>query len=134
MLPRQGSYEGWEQVAETRQVYEAELIALRLRECGIDAEVLDQSFKQEPLPSVRSFSVVRVLVPAARAAQAREVLSRSVALPEEASELGDEASERPEEASEARGEVSETAEDDPEPGSDPAGSVPGGRVLSHDRR
>jgi hypothetical protein len=86
MLPRSGSYEGWEQVAETRQVYEAELIALRLREAGIEAEVLDQTFKQEPLPSVRSFAVVRVLVPAASAAQAREALSRSVELPEGASD------------------------------------------------
>ena len=133
MLPRKGSYEGWEQVAETRQVYEAELIALRLRECGIDAEVLDQSFKQEPLPSVRSFSVVRVLVPAARAAQAREALSRSVDLPEQASDLGEEASERSEETSELRERTSALAED-PEPGSDAAGSVPGGRVRVGDRR
>ena len=85
-MPRGGSYDGWEQVAETRQVFEAELMALRLRESGLDAEVLDQSFKQEPLPNVRSFSVVRVLVPAEQAARAREVLERSVALPEDASD------------------------------------------------
>jgi hypothetical protein len=84
--PREGSYDGWEQVAETRQVFEAELMALRLRESGIAAEVLDQSFKQEPLPNVRSFSVVRVLVPAEQAAQAREVLERPVALPDDASD------------------------------------------------
>ena len=85
-LPRHGSYDGWEQVAETRQVFEAELMALRLRESGIDAEVLDQSFKQEPLPNVRSFSVVRVLVRAEQARQARELLARPVALPESASD------------------------------------------------
>ena len=84
--PRKGSYDGWEQVAETRQVFEAELMALRLRESGIDAEVLDQSFKQEPLPNVRSFSVVRVLVPAEHAAQARELLERPVDLPDNASD------------------------------------------------
>ena len=90
MLPPKGSYDGWEQVAETSQVFEAELMALRLREAGIDAEVMDQSFKQEPLPNVRSFSVVRVLVPAERVTLAREVLSRSVNLPEGASDEGEE--------------------------------------------
>ena len=89
MLPPKGSYDGWEQVAETSQVFEAELMALRLREAGIDAEVMDQSFKQEPLPNVRSFSVVRVLVPAATATLAREVLSRSVNLPEGATDEPD---------------------------------------------
>ena len=58
-----GSHGGWDQVAETAQIFEAELIALRLRESGIEAEVVDQTFNQEPLPNVRSFSVVRVLVP-----------------------------------------------------------------------
>ena len=90
MLPPKGSYDGWEQVAETSQVFEAELMALRLREAGIDAEVIDQSFKQEPLPNVRSFAVVRVLVPSAKAALARDVLSRSVDLPETATDEGEE--------------------------------------------
>lgn len=85
-LPRGGSYDGWEEVAETSQVFEAELMALRLRESGIEAEVLDQSFKQEPLPNVRSFSVVRVLVRAEQARQARELLQRPVDLPETASD------------------------------------------------
>jgi hypothetical protein len=88
-LPSKGSYDGWEQVAETRQVFEAELMALRLREAGIEAEVIDQSFKQEPLPNVRSFAVVRVLVPADKAPQAREVLSRDAALPENATDEND---------------------------------------------
>ncbi len=76
--------EGWVQAAETAQPYEAELIALRLREAGIDAAVVDQTFRQEPLPSVRSFAVVRVLVPEDKEQQARDVLSRSADLPEDA--------------------------------------------------
>ena len=72
------------QVAETRQVYEAELIALKLREAGVDAQVLDQSFRQEPVPSVRSFSVVRVMVPAAQEEAAREALAETTSLPEDA--------------------------------------------------
>lgn len=68
---------GWEAVAETGDVYEAELIALRLREAGLPAEVIDQSFRQEPLPAVRSFARVRVMVPAARAAAALEALGRT---------------------------------------------------------
>lgn len=71
------------QIAETRQVYEAELIALKLREAGVDAEVLDQSFRQEPLPNVRSFSVVRVMVPAGQEAAAREALAEGQPLPED---------------------------------------------------
>ena len=89
MIPRGGTYEGWEQVAEASQVFEAELIALALREEGIETEVLDQSFKQEPLPNVRSFAVVRVLVPAERAEAARGVLARLVALPADASDAAE---------------------------------------------
>jgi hypothetical protein len=76
--------EGWTQVAETGQPYEGELIALRLRAAGIEAKVVDQTFRQEPLPSVRSFAVVRVLVPEGEAAQAREVLAQSADLPADA--------------------------------------------------
>lgn len=75
---------GWEQIAETAQAYVAELMALRLREAGIEARVLDQSFRQEPLPNVRSFAVVRLLVPAELAAAARDVLERAQPLPWEA--------------------------------------------------
>jgi hypothetical protein len=78
-----GSHGGWDQVAETAQRYEAELIALRLRESGIEAEVVDQTFNQEPLPNVRSFSVVRVLVPKERLADARRALASGAALPED---------------------------------------------------
>ena len=77
------------QVAETREIFEAELIVLKLREAGIDAQVLDQSFKQEPLPNVRAFSVVRVLVPAAQEDAARLVLSEGEALPEDAEQVED---------------------------------------------
>ena len=79
-----GSHGGWDQVAETSQVYEAELIALRLREGGIEAEVVDQTFNQEPLPNVRSFAVVRVLVPKERMADARRLLDHPEPLPEDA--------------------------------------------------
>ena len=71
------------QLAETRQLFEAELIALKLRDAGIDARVLDQSFKQEPLPNVRSFSLVRVMVPAGQEDAARKALATGQALPED---------------------------------------------------
>jgi hypothetical protein len=69
------SHGDWDTVLETRQVYEAELAAGRLREAGLDARVIDQSYNQEPVPSVRSFALVRVLVPADQAAEARRVLA-----------------------------------------------------------
>jgi len=86
-LPRGGSYQGWRQVAETRDRFEAELMALRLREAGVSAEVLDQSFRQEPLPDVRSFAVVRVLVPAEQVDRARDALDQAPWL---SSDLSDE--------------------------------------------
>jgi hypothetical protein len=79
------SHGDWDTVLETRQVYEAELAAGRLREAGLDARVIDQSYRQEPVPSVRSFALVRVLVPAGQAAEAREVLAERADL-EEATE------------------------------------------------
>jgi hypothetical protein len=70
--------------AETAQIFEAELIALRLREKGIEAQVVDMSFRQEPLPNVRSFAVVRVLVPEDRLDAARAILAQTeAALPED---------------------------------------------------
>ena len=71
-------------IAETREIFEAELIALKLRDAGIDAQILDQSFKQEPLPNVRAFSVVRVLVRSSQHEDAERVLARGEALPEDA--------------------------------------------------
>jgi transketolase C-terminal domain/subunit len=69
----------WDTVLETRQVYEAELAAGRLREAGIEARVIDQSYRQEPVPSVRSLANVRVLVPADHAEEARGVLTEEAA-------------------------------------------------------
>ncbi len=81
-----GSHGGWDTVGETGQLYEAELMALRLRQAGIDARILDQSYRQEPLPSVRSLALVRVLVPAEDAPAARKLLAEPVDLPEDAEE------------------------------------------------
>jgi len=77
------SHGDWETVLEVPQVYEAELGAGRLREAGIDARVIDQSYRQEPVPSVRSLSIVRVLVPAERAAEARDILEGDAVPPPE---------------------------------------------------
>jgi len=76
------SHGDFDTVLETRQVYEAEIAAGRLRQAGLDAQVVDQSYRQEPVPSVRSFAVVRVLVPVAQAAEAREILAERPELPE----------------------------------------------------
>ncbi len=77
-------------IAETREIFEAELIALKLRDAGIDAQILDQSFKQEPLPNVRAFSVVRVMVKSSEYEDAERVLSHGEALPEDAVSAGEE--------------------------------------------
>jgi hypothetical protein len=76
-----GSHGGWDQIAETAQIFEAELIALRLRDSGIEAQVVDQTFHQEPLPDVRSFSGVRVLVKKEDMAGARRILDEGQPLP-----------------------------------------------------
>ena len=77
-----GSHGDWDTVLETRQVYEAELAAGRLREAGVDSRVIDQSYRQEPVPSVPGLARVRVLVPAERAAEARAVLAEEAEPPE----------------------------------------------------
>jgi hypothetical protein len=76
--------EEWIAIAETRELFEAELIALRLRSGGLEASVLDQSFRQEPLPDVRAFANVRVMVRAQDAQAARRLLADSLPLPEDA--------------------------------------------------
>jgi hypothetical protein len=81
------SHGDWDTVLETRQVYEAELAAGRLREAGLDPRVIDQSYNQEPVPSVRSFALVRVLVPADQAVEARRVLAEGPG-PSDATEGG----------------------------------------------
>jgi hypothetical protein len=78
--------EGWVQIAEVRQRYEAELIRMRLEGAGIEAHIIDQTYNQEPMPDVRSLSLVRVLTPAERAEEARRVLAAPVDLPEDADE------------------------------------------------
>ena len=72
-----GAADHWEVVAEVSEVYEAELIALRLRGDGLEARVIDQSFRQ-PLPSVRAFAIVRVYAPAANADEARRILAEGL--------------------------------------------------------
>jgi hypothetical protein len=75
-----GSHGDWDVVLETSQAYEAQLAALRLREAGLEVQVIDQSYRQEPLPSVRSFAVVRVLVPVSSSEEARRVLAAGESL------------------------------------------------------
>lgn len=67
----------WEVVAEVGRRYEAELMAGRLRGAAIDARVIDKSFRQGPLPIERSFALVRVWVPKARAEEARRLLAEA---------------------------------------------------------
>jgi hypothetical protein len=57
---------------------------MRLRSAGLEARVIDQSYRQEPVPFVPALSLVRVLVPAEDAAEARALLAERVELPEEA--------------------------------------------------
>jgi hypothetical protein len=76
----------WIQVVEVARAYEAELIAMRLRAAGLEVQVVDQTFHQEPLPNVRSFAVVRVLVPEGQEAEARRILAEPAALPEDGEE------------------------------------------------
>jgi hypothetical protein len=84
-MPAFDSYQraGWSQVAETGQAWEAELIAGRLRASGINAEIVDQTFRQEPLPSVRAFSVVRIMVPTEHVDEAQRVLDQPLELPDD---------------------------------------------------
>jgi hypothetical protein len=74
----------WEVVAEVARRYEAELMAGRLRAAGIEARVVDKSFRQEPLPSVRSFAIVRVYVPADRLDEATHILDEAAPPSDEA--------------------------------------------------
>ena len=93
-MSRPASFGDWDTAAEVSQVFEAELMALHLREAGIEARVIDQSYRQEPMPSVRALSLVRVLVPAERAEEARRLLQERADLPEDG-ELAPEPSEDP---------------------------------------
>jgi hypothetical protein len=75
--------EDWVQVAEVSQVWEGELIAGRLRASGIEVEIVDQTFHQEPMPSVRAFAVIRVLVRMEQAEEARRILGQGPELPDD---------------------------------------------------
>jgi hypothetical protein len=83
---RRGSHGDWDVVLETNYAYEAEFAALRLRAAGVETRVIDQSYRQEPVPFVRSLSTVRVLVPVERALEARSLLEHEKGLPEGAEE------------------------------------------------
>ena len=78
----------WEVVANAREVYEGELMALRLREAGIEANVMDRSLHQFPSNAPQS-TVIEILVPAARADEARRILAEPVGLPEDAEDEGE---------------------------------------------
>jgi len=84
--PEEAPEPGWTQVAEVRQRYEAELIRMRLESAGIETHLIDQTYNQEPMPDVRSLSLVRVLAPADRAQEAHDLLAAPVDLPEDADE------------------------------------------------
>ena len=74
----------WVQVAEVSQLWQGELIVGRLHASGIEAEIVDQTFHQEPMPSVRAFAVVRILVPTEQAEEAKRVLDRALELTDDA--------------------------------------------------
>ena len=79
-----GRFDDWEEVRVLRQAYEAELIAARLEEAGIEAQIVNQSFELVPLTNVSDFDLIRIVVPTARAEDARRVLSEIPSLPEDA--------------------------------------------------
>jgi hypothetical protein len=78
----EGTHGGWDEVFETGTAYEAELVAMRLREAGIEAQVVDQTFTEAPMPKVSNFNLVRVLVPSERADEARAIVAQPVELAE----------------------------------------------------
>lgn len=70
----------WVQVAELPQPWQADLLVGWLRENAIDAQIIDQTFHQEPLPGVRAFAVVRIFVPASQQEQARRLIAEGFEL------------------------------------------------------
>lgn len=81
--PESNQLEDWIQVAEVSQVWQGELIVGRLRASGFEAEIVDQTFHQEPMPSVRAFAVVRILVRREQAEEAKRVLDQALELPDD---------------------------------------------------
>jgi len=59
---------------------------MRLESAGIEVHLIDQTYNQEPMPDVRALSLVRVLAPADRVQEARDLLAAPVDLPEDADE------------------------------------------------
>ena len=78
--PESNQRQEWVQVVEVSQVWQGELIVGRLRASGIEAKIVDQTFHQEPMPSVRAFAVVRVLVRMEHVKDAKRVLDEAVEL------------------------------------------------------
>ena len=82
--PESNQRQDWVQVAEVNQVWQGELIVGRVRASGVEAEIVDQTFHQEPLPSVRAFAVVRVLVRMEQLEEAKRVLDEAPELVDDA--------------------------------------------------
>jgi hypothetical protein len=82
--PESNQLDDWVQVAEVSQVWQGQLIVGRLRASGIEAEIVDQTFHQEPMPSVRAFAVIRILVRMEQAEEAKRVLDQTLELPDDA--------------------------------------------------
>jgi hypothetical protein len=80
---RGGRFDDWEQVAEVGAAWEAELIRGRLMAAGFEAEIVDQSFELVPLINNTDFERMLVVVPTARAEEARRVLAEPAALPDD---------------------------------------------------
>jgi hypothetical protein len=85
--PRGADFGDWKEIQEVPSLVQAKLMALLLEESGIEARILDQTFHQEPLPSVRAFSLVKLLVRREQAEEARRLLSE----PREPLDFSDEA-------------------------------------------
>jgi hypothetical protein len=78
----EGTHGGWDTVFETATAFEAELVAMRLRDAGFEAQVVDRTFTEAPMPKVSNINTVEVLVPTADAERAREVVAQPVELAE----------------------------------------------------
>jgi len=77
------SFGDWIQVAEVSELWQAEVMAGRLRQSGIAVQLLDQTFHQEPLPNVRAFAAVRVFVPKDQQGHAERVIAGGFELPDD---------------------------------------------------
>lgn len=84
MTQDRGRFDDWEEVRVVRQPFEAQMIVDRLQEAGVEAAIVDQSFELVPLTNVTDFDLIRIVVPTARAEEARRVLSDIASLSEDA--------------------------------------------------